>query len=112
MEQRVEDSNSPRFTYRIQFLIPMGDYTETSQAFIHADYYEYDKDCVSFFVWDEESGGGIIMSSIKGWFCIESKDFVKENQEDAIEELTEIFTRLSDALKARTCPSENEGKED
>lgn len=90
-----EQSNSPMYTYRIRFSLPNG---SEDVVFIHADHYEYDPVCVSFIEYCQETGDPIVMSSIKNWFCIERKDFDKESQEDAIDELRDIFIRLDDAF--------------
>ncbi len=95
-EVEKEIVNSPEFTYRVKYQITGS--SDYEIAFIHADHYEYDKDCVSFFTYAESIGDQVICSSIKGWFCIERKDFDKESQEDAIDELRDIFIRLDEAF--------------
>ncbi len=90
------ESNTPKFTYRIKYCVP--GMTEYEIAYIHAEHFEYDKDCVSFLEYDEEMGNPIVTSSIKGWFCVERQEYDTEAKEAALEELKEVFIRLGDTL--------------
>jgi hypothetical protein len=93
--EKKEESNSPKYTYRIRFTLPGG---EEDVVFIHADHYEYDPVCVSFIEYHPEFGDPIIMSSIKNWFCIERKDYDEDEREDSMNDLRDIFARLDEVF--------------
>jgi len=97
---KKDKPNSPEFTYRIKYHIPQT--TECEVTFVHADYYEYDKDCVSFFIYHEGMGESIIISSIKGWFCIERQEFDTDARQAALDELKEAFVRWNKLARHET----------
>ncbi len=96
-EVESKESNSPKYTYRIKYHVPGVEGYEI--ALVHADHYEYDKDCVSLVEYCEVTGDPIIKSSIKGWFCIERQQFDDDDaKEAALEEVKGILTRLVETL--------------
>ncbi len=103
MDNMQEELNSPKYTYRVRFLIPPNGGEDV--VFVHADHYEYDPTCVSFIEYDKELGDPIITSSIKNWFCIERKDYDEDDQVSAVDEFKEVIALLNDTL----CKYEKKG---